>query len=75
MLVRLLVGLSGNEYTLGPGDQRDFPQAEALRLIAAGYAVPAAEQKIERATAVPAPEKRGRKRSVVHADNNGSARE
>lgn len=76
MLVRMLVGLSGSEYSLGPGDQRDFPQAEALRLIAAGYAVPAAEQKMERATVQPAPEKRGRRgRNVVRANDNSSAGE
>lgn len=49
MLVRMLVELSGSGYFLAPGDERDFPDAEAIRLIAAEYAVPVAEQKIERA--------------------------
>ncbi|UXT48843.1 hypothetical protein FY136_06145 [Agrobacterium tumefaciens] len=39
MKVKLLVGLSGNEYSLSPGDERDFEADEAERLIAAGYAV------------------------------------
>jgi hypothetical protein len=49
MLVRMLVELSGPGMLLVPGDERDFPQAEALRLVAAEYAVPVAEQRVERA--------------------------
>jgi hypothetical protein len=49
MLVRMVVGLSGPTTNLGPGDEAEFPQAEALRLVEAGYAVPVAEAKIERA--------------------------
>lgn len=48
MLVRMLVGLSGPAYSLGPGDEREFPDAEAVRLIAAEYAVPVSELSIER---------------------------
>lgn len=71
MLVRMLVGLSGSAYSLGPGDERDFPQDEALRLIAAGFAIPVAEEKIERAVVAPAPERRGRKtRNVVSRDSD-----
>jgi hypothetical protein len=74
MLLRMLVGLSGNAYSLGPGDERDFPQDEALRLIAAGYAAPVAEIKIERAVAVPQAEKRGRRaKHVVSGDNNSGS--
>ncbi|RWN58751.1 hypothetical protein [Mesorhizobium sp.] len=72
MLVRMLVGLSGLAYSLGPGDERDFPQDEALRLISAGFAAPVAEIKIERAVQVPAAERRGRKRNVVYGDSFGS---
>lgn len=61
MLIRMLVGLSGPAYSLVPGDERDFQQDEALRLIAAGYAAPVAEQKIERAVAAPPPEKRDKR--------------
>ncbi|RWP19255.1 MAG: hypothetical protein EOR00_09105 [Mesorhizobium sp.] len=72
MLVRMLVGLSGLAYSLGPGDERDFPQDEALRLISAGFAAPVAEIKIERAVQVPAAERRGRKRNVVSGTSDGS---
>lgn len=47
--VRMTVGLSGPTYSLGPGDERDFPDAEARRLIAAGYAVAVQAPKVERA--------------------------
>jgi hypothetical protein len=59
MLIRLLVGLSGPAFSLGPGDERDFPQAEAVRLIEAGFAVAVLDRKTERAVKKPAPEKRG----------------
>lgn len=62
MLVRLLVGLSGPAYSLGPGDERDFPPEEAVRLIKAGYAVPASDRAAEAATKLPAPERRGRRK-------------
>ncbi|MEW9838225.1 hypothetical protein [Mesorhizobium marinum] len=62
MLVRLTTGLSGPEYSLSTGDEREFPQDEALRLIAAGYAVPVAEPKVEQATTPKAPERRGKRK-------------
>ncbi len=49
MRVRMMVGLSGPTINLIPGDEADFPQAEALRLVEAGFAVPVVEAKIERA--------------------------
>ncbi|MER9883104.1 hypothetical protein [Mesorhizobium sp. M0118] len=73
MLIRMLVGLSGNAYSLGPGDERDFPQDEALRLISAGFAAPVAGIQIECAVQVPAPERRGRKRNVVSGTGDSSA--
>lgn len=51
MKLRMLVGLSGNEYSLSPGDERDFPDAEAGRLIDAGYA-----EAVVTVKAKPAPE-------------------
>lgn len=60
MMIRMTTGLSGSMFTLAPGDERDFPQDEALRLIAAGFAVPVAEAPRERAVAPPAPERRRR---------------
>lgn len=47
----MLVGLVGG-VTLGPGDEAEFADAEAIRLIAAGFAVPAVI-KIERAVRKP----------------------
>ncbi|MFC3326213.1 hypothetical protein [Mesorhizobium cantuariense] len=70
----MLVDLSGTAYSLGPGDERDFPQDEALRLIAAEFAIPVAEQKIERAIAVPIAERRGRRgKNVVSTYGDGSS--
>lgn len=58
MMIEMTVGLSGPTLTLDPGDRRDFPQAEALRLIEAGFAVPVAEREIERAVDDPVIERR-----------------
>lgn len=74
MLIRLLVGLSGSAYSLGPGDERDFPQEEALRLISAGYAAPVTELKVERAVAIPAAERRRGRADVVSSKNYDSSR-
>jgi hypothetical protein len=63
MLIRLLVGLSGPAFSLGPDDERDFPQDEAIRLIEAGYAVPVAGAGSETAVKTPTSERRGRKRA------------
>lgn len=60
MRIRMLTGLSGPEYSLAPGEERDFAQTEALRLIDAGYAVPVASEKRETATKKGAAEKRGK---------------
>lgn len=53
MKVKMVVGLSGPTYCLNPGDEADFPQAEAVRLIQHGVAVPVAERQIERAVKAP----------------------
>ncbi|WP_198521645.1 hypothetical protein [Rhizobium sullae] len=74
----MLIGLAGNEYALSPGDERDFPQDEAIRLIEAGFALPVAEEEIERAVSEPAQERRGKKPKareagdVVSDENHGS---
>lgn len=44
----MLTSIAGPEYNLGPGDEGDFPDAEAIRLIRAGYA-DAVTPPIERA--------------------------
>lgn len=56
------VGLSGPAYSLSPGDERDFPDDEAIRLVAAGYADPAPGCGIERAIRVPPAETRPSRR-------------
>ncbi|MDW9594536.1 hypothetical protein GOA63_20250 [Sinorhizobium meliloti] len=72
MKIKMLVSLAGNEYSLSPGDERDFTKAEAIRLIDAGFAVPVAEEKTERAVAQPATEKRKKgKADVVSDEDNG----
>lgn len=53
----MLVGLTG-AISLQPGDERDFPQDEAVRLVSAGFAVPVAEAILERAAKAPPREKR-----------------
>lgn len=58
MLIRMLVGLSGPSYSLAPGDEREFPDDEAMRLIEANFAVPAAHHEPEKAVKKPAREKR-----------------
>jgi hypothetical protein len=55
MRVRLLVGFAGATVLI-PGDEAEFADAEAIRLIEAGFAVPIAP-KVERAVKA-APEKR-----------------
>lgn len=54
----MLVGLSGPTINLMPGDEADFSQDEAMRLIKGEIAVAVAEAKIERAVKRPAQEKR-----------------
>jgi hypothetical protein len=77
MKIKMLVGLSGNEYCLSPGDKREFSDAEAIRLIDAGFAVPVVEEAVERAVAQPAPERRTKKSKeaadVVSSEGNGPA--
>jgi hypothetical protein len=58
MRVRLLAGFAG-ATVLVPGDEAEFADAEAIRLIEAGFAIPIAP-KVERAVKKPV-EKRKRK--------------
>lgn len=43
MRVKMLVGIAGG-ITLEPGDEHDFDDAEAIRMIEAGFAVPVAKK-------------------------------
>jgi hypothetical protein len=54
----MTVQLSGPTMALEPGDERDFPQDEAVRLVAAGFAVPVVAKVIEVALKEPSPEVR-----------------
>lgn len=68
MKVRMLVGLSGLEYSLAPGDEWEFGEAEASRLIAADIA-----EALEPVSAI---ERRGphrKKDDVVSSDGDGPA--
>lgn len=47
--LRLLVSLSGPAGAYRPGEEGDFDDAEAERLIAAGFAAPVAVEPIETA--------------------------
>lgn len=66
MKVKLLVGLSGNDYSLAPGDEFDFSDAEAGRLIEAGYAVKA-EEPVDTVITT----KRKGKANVVSSEGDG----
>lgn len=73
MLVRMKVGLSGPTYSLSPGQERDFPDDEAIRLINAGYAIPVTALPIEVAVKPPAQETRPKMRRGRNADTRDAA--
>lgn len=56
----MLVGLCGPTLTLNPGDTYEPDDAEAKRLIEAGFAVPVVPEKKERAVKRRTKEKRGK---------------
>lgn len=66
MMIEMLVGLSGPAYTLDPGERREFPQDEAVRLVEAGYAIPVAERQIERTIVDPVVETRAAPEQFQH---------
>jgi hypothetical protein len=60
MKIKMLAGFSGSDFSVSPNEETDrFSDNEAMRMIEAGYAVPVAEGKRERATKPTVPEKRG----------------
>lgn len=60
MKLKMLIGLAGVGFALSPNEETErFSGDEARSLIDAGYAVPVATDKTERAIRNPAPEKRG----------------
>jgi hypothetical protein len=64
--VRLLVGFSG-ATVLGAGQEVDVADDEALRLVAAGFAVAVAGKQVERTVAAPVTETRKARRGKVGA--------
>jgi hypothetical protein len=58
MKLKMLTGLSGPDYSLAPGDEREFEDAEAGRLIEAGFAI-AVESAPRKTAAAKAPTKEG----------------
>ena len=51
MKIKLLVSFAGVDFALDAGAVTDrFPDAEAIRMIEAGYAAPVAEGPVETAT-------------------------
>lgn len=62
MKLKMSVYTAGSEFSLQPGDVTDrFSDAEAIRLIERGYAVPFSEPKVERAVKPAPAETRARK--------------
>lgn len=60
MKLRMLSSIAGVDFALAPGDEREFDEAEAVRLIEAGFAVAVIEAKIETSVRKPAAEKRAK---------------
>lgn len=60
MKIKMLTSLAGADFSLRPGEETErFGEAEATRLIEAGYAAPVAAEKRETTARKPAAEKRG----------------
>ena len=59
MKIKLLVSRAGMDFSQNAGDVIETDDAEAIRLIEAGQAVPFVEQVAETATAKPVRERRG----------------
>ena len=77
MKIKLLVSLAGADAAFNAGGEHDWDNEDAIRLIEAGFAVPIAETKIERAVATPAAEKRGKRsgEDVATSDGNDAGNE
>lgn len=48
MLLKMLVSMAGPEFTLSPGDEHEFENEEAGRLIEAGFAEEAEAEETEK---------------------------
>ena len=64
MRVKMMVGLAGSAISLKPGDEADFPNDEALRLIKSGAAVPVVRSDIETTLGAAVPERRTKRKAI-----------
>ncbi|TBA38437.1 hypothetical protein [Rhizobium ruizarguesonis] len=69
MLLKMTAGLSGPEFNLAPGDEHEFDDAEAERLVGAGLAVKADTDDAP----VAAPTRKKGKANVVSTEGNTGA--
>ncbi|QIG68722.1 hypothetical protein EVB67_072 [Rhizobium phage RHph_TM3_3_14B] len=69
MLLKMTAGLSGPEFNLAPGDEQEFNDDEAQRLIDAGFAVKAEEAPV---ADTPMKTKKG-KANVVSTEGDAGA--
>lgn len=69
MLLRMTVGLSGPEFNLAPGDEHEFEDVEAERLVDAGFAVKAETEEVP----VASPARKKGKANVVSTEGNAGA--
>ncbi|MGO6737128.1 hypothetical protein ACC732_04335 [Rhizobium ruizarguesonis] len=69
MLLKMTAGLSGPEFNLAPGDEHEFDDAEAERLVDAGFAVKADADDVP----VAAPARKKGKANVVSTEGNTGA--
>jgi hypothetical protein len=58
MRIKYLAGFAGNDFVIEAGEVRECEDAEAERLIDAGFAIPVADEAMERAVATPAEKRR-----------------
>ncbi|MGO7742963.1 hypothetical protein ACC677_08430 [Rhizobium ruizarguesonis] len=66
--MKMTVGLSGPEFNLAPGDEHEFDDVEAERIVDAGFAV-----KADVSDAAPAEKRKKGKANVVSAEGNAGA--
>ncbi|TBC36415.1 hypothetical protein ELH33_15420 [Rhizobium ruizarguesonis] len=69
MLLKMTAGLSGPEFNLAPGDEHEFDDAEAERLVDAGFAVKADADDAP----VASPARKKGKANVVSTEGNAGA--
>ncbi|SKA31041.1 hypothetical protein [Consotaella salsifontis] len=72
MKIKMISSVAGVDFALSPGDETDrFGDAEAIRMIEAGFAIPVAGQEMERTVVDHVAERRGRKGKSNVVSGNG----